>query len=286
MAEEPAAGKAGEDEGVHCPQKGSLPNDESAKAYVLEAVPHAPSTEALQEEVEASQPKPELQSQVQSPAVAERAQLPETDCEEAVECAFVSAIVPPQTSAIQESEGPSAYPGRHETDTSEAEGVPIEHEAFPVFVPMERPVPERTPFVTEAEAPWESAGTAYPFKVPEAQPVGVPDFAPSTSGSEGVPAGSRTSPSTEPEIHTGNVPETATVPPAGGMATTWIQDSVRSFPPDFRTKSTAPTARSAASYAEEADPDGTPVGNRTLPENRTPLENEVRNFSGSSFSLA
>ncbi|MFZ3232874.1 MAG: hypothetical protein WA194_05065 [Patescibacteria group bacterium] len=52
----------------------------------------------MQDDVAESQPKPELQSQVQSPAVAERAQLPDTDCEVAVEWAFASATVPPQTS--------------------------------------------------------------------------------------------------------------------------------------------------------------------------------------------
>ena len=113
----------------------------------------------MQEEAAGSHPNPELQSQVQRPADAERAQFPDTDCEVAVEWALASATVPPQTSWTQESEAPSTHPETHETETSEAETEENEQEAFPDLVPTVRPVPERTGLETEAEAPWASAGT-------------------------------------------------------------------------------------------------------------------------------
>lgn len=93
------------------------------------------------------------------------------------------------------------------------------------LVQMVRPVPERTVFVTVELAPWASAETEYPFVVHDPHPVGVPVWNHSTKGSDGVPAGSRTRPATEPEIHTGYVPEILTVPHVGGIATTWNHES-------------------------------------------------------------
>jgi len=104
-------------------------------------------------EVPESQPYPELQSQVQSPAVADRAQFPDTDCEVAVEWALESAIVPPQTSCTQESDAPSTHPDTHDTDVSDAVTEAKEQEALPDFVPIVSPVQETTGLETEAEAP-------------------------------------------------------------------------------------------------------------------------------------
>jgi len=163
----------------------------------LDAAPQVPFTEALHDEVAESQPKPELQSQVQSPAVAERAQFPDTDCEVAVEWALASATVPPQTSCTQESEAPSTHPETHETETSGTETDEKEQDAFPDLVPTARPVPERTGLETEAEAPCARAGTGYPFTVHEAQPAEVPAFPPSTRAS--VEPGAFTRPTADPE---------------------------------------------------------------------------------------
>ena len=126
----------------------------------MDAPQHAPSTDALQIEADGSQPYQALQSQVQSPAVAERFQFPETDCEEAVEWAFASEIVPPQTSCTQESEAHSTHQDTHETETSEAAVLAKLQVAVPVLVPIASQVQERTLFVTVADEPWANAGVA------------------------------------------------------------------------------------------------------------------------------
>lgn len=252
----------------------SAPKVESAYAYVFAAVPQTPLTEALQDDVAESQPYPELQSQVQAPAVADRDQFCVTVWRVAVEWALASAIVPPQTSATQVSAGASTYPATQATEFSVTDAVPIAHVAVPLLVQRVSPVPERTDFDTAAVPPWASVGTEYPLTVVVAHPVGVPDWAPSTKGSETEPEGSLTKPATEPEIPAGYVPETLTEPPVGGMAATWNHESVRIFPFDFREKSIAPTVSFFVSYAEKADSNGYPV------------ENEVLNLSGLSLSLA
>lgn len=142
-----------------------------------------------------------------------------------MECPFTSEIVHPHTSAMQVSAGPSTYPVTQDTEFSVKETVPMLQAAVAVLVPMVSPVPESTGLVTEELVACASAGTEYPFVVPDPHPVGVQDCSPSTRGSDGVPAGSRTSPATEPDIHTGYVPEILTDPPAGGIATTWNQES-------------------------------------------------------------
>lgn len=197
VVEAPAAGNAGDECAVPCPQSASAQKEVSRKEYVLAAVPQVPGTEALQEEVPESQPNPELQSQVQSPAVAERAQFPDTDCEVAVECAFASAIVPPQTSCTQESAAPSTHPETHDTETSDTVTEAKEQDAFPDFVPIVRPVQERIGLETEEEAPCARTGTTYPLTVHEAQPAEVPAFPPSTRAS--VEPGAFTRPTTDQE---------------------------------------------------------------------------------------
>lgn len=274
VAEDPTAGNAGEDEALPCEQYASVPNDESTYAYVFAAVPQVPLTEALQDDVAESQPYPELQSQVQAPAVADRLQFCVTVWSVAVEWALASAIVPPQTSATQESAGPSTYPGTQAIEFSVTEGVPMAHVAVPAFVPMVSPVPERTGFDTAAVPAWAIAGTEYPLTVVAAQPVGTPAWAPSIKGSETDPAGSLTRPATDPEIPVGNVPEMFTEPPVGGTATTWNHESVRFFPFDFLVKSTAPTVTFFVSYAENANSKGLPG------------EREILNLSGLSLSFA
>lgn len=116
--------------------------------------------------------------------MAERFQFPDTDWEVAVEWAFASAIVPPQTSCTHESDAPSTQPVTQETEASVVVTVANEQEATPVFVPIFAPVQERTALFTLAVAPCPSAGTEYPFTVPEAQPAEVSAFQPSTRASE------------------------------------------------------------------------------------------------------
>lgn len=134
---------------------------------------------------------------MQSPAVADRFQFPDTDCDVAVECALGSAIVPPHTSCTQDNEAPSTHPDTQETEESTVVTVANEQEALPDFVPTFNQVQERTALLTVADAPCPSAGTAYPFTVPDEQPAEVQIFPPSTNASE-VP-GAFIRPATEPD---------------------------------------------------------------------------------------
>lgn len=85
------------------------------------------------------------------PGTAEKCQVPETDCEIAVEVAL-DGTVDPQTSATQESpEG--TYPESQAGVSETSERVPKEQENVPETAPLE------TAFETVADPPLESSGT-------------------------------------------------------------------------------------------------------------------------------
>lgn len=113
-----------------------------------------------------SQEYPALQANVHCHAVGELCQVPDTDCEVAVEAAFVGTV-DQQTSAMQEIPD-GTNPEEQEAASQETVAVQNEQEAVADEVPFDKDL------MTAADSPLSRTGNEYPETTDAEHPGGKP----------------------------------------------------------------------------------------------------------------